>query len=275
MGWLLGASLSAPLLATAAGADPEPVEEGAALPEGEEIARKVDARAEGESLRERVQMRLTDRRGTQTTREAQIFRRYYGEERRVAVYFDGPARIAGTSFLTYDYPGARDDDQWLYLPASRQVRRISASDRGDAFVGTDFTYNDIKTSGKIGVSDYRFRTLRRDTLDGVPCLVVEAVATSDEVARALGYRKARLWIDPEIWVVRRSEYLNDQDELRKTTDSKEIREVQGIWTVHRFEATSAESGHRTVFEVSDVDYSGARVADELFEQTSMARIPKD
>jgi hypothetical protein len=43
----------------------------------------------------------------------------------------------------------RGDDRWLYLPATRKVRRIPASDRGDYFLGTDFTYEDIQSELKL------------------------------------------------------------------------------------------------------------------------------
>ena len=70
--------------------------------------------------------------------------------------------------MTWDYADhAIDDDQWLYLPAMRKVRRISASDRGDYFPGTDFTYQDITLVGKLERADYDYELMCMEWLEGV------------------------------------------------------------------------------------------------------------
>ena len=76
--------------------------------------------------------------------------------------------MRGTGFLTYDYADVSvDDDQWLYLPALRKVRRISASDRGDFFLGTDFTYEDIKKEQKVEINDYAFQAKGSENVEGI------------------------------------------------------------------------------------------------------------
>ena len=103
-------------------------------------------------------MELIDRRGKSRVRETMGYRRYYGEEKRTVLFYQSPTNVRGTGFLTYDYPNAdTDDDQWLYLPALRKVRRISSSDRGDYFLGTDFTYEDIKKETRIATDRRPYR----------------------------------------------------------------------------------------------------------------------
>ncbi|MEE9254559.1 MAG: MMPL family transporter, partial [Pseudomonadales bacterium] len=123
-----------------------------AAPSGLEIMQSVVARDEGEYVTRKLRMEMTDRRGVTRVRETHGYRRYFGAEKRTVVFYLSPTNVKGTGFLTYDYPDAeRDDDQWLYLPALRKVRRISASDRGDYFLGTDFTYEDVKKEGKVAL----------------------------------------------------------------------------------------------------------------------------
>jgi outer membrane lipoprotein-sorting protein len=231
----------------------------------------VADRPEGVSLRQRLRMELEDRRGQKRTRETETFRKYYGKEKRTVVFFDKPGNVRGTAFLTYDYPEPeRDDAQWLYLPAARKVRRISAADRGGYFLGTDFTYDDVKKAGKLDVAEYDLSRLPDAAVDGHPCLVVEGKPRTPEIASELGYGRIRLWIDPEIWMTRRAQMWDVAGNDLKTVDTTEIREVDGFWTAHRIEARNRKTGHRTLFVFEDSSYAAA-VDDDVFTERALQR----
>lgn len=251
--------------------DDAPPEEG--LPEGIEIARRVNARDEGRTQSQTLVMELEDRRGVVRVRETRTFEKYFGDDKRTLIFFEGPTNVRGTGFLTYDYaqPG-REDDQWLYLPALRKVRRVSSSDRGDSFLGTDFTYEDIKLGTKLGIRDYRWRTLDYDQADGHRCIRVEAVPVDEDTAVELGYGRVVSWIDPEVWMVRRSRFWDVAGNPLKVVHVEEIRRVEGIWTPHRFEVENLKTGHRTVFRVKDVEYR-SKIDDDLFTKRSLRRGP--
>jgi len=215
-------------------------------------------------------MLLTNRQGEESVRDIRIKTlEVAGDGDKSMSVFDRPADVKGTALLTFSHKTATDD-QWLYLPALRKVRRISASDRGDYFLGTDFTYEDIKKETKVSIDDYRRRTLREDTVDGHPVIVVEDVPVSEEVARELGYGRVVRWVDSEIWMSRRTEFWDVRDNLLKTIVTTDIREVQGIWTPHRLEVTNHKTGHSTILVFSDVDYT-AEVDEELFTQQALRR----
>ena len=220
---------------------------------------------------QRLKMTLIDKRGKTRVRETRTFRKDYGAERHTVLFYERPTNVKGTGFLTYDYPDPdEDDDQWLYLPALRKTRRISASDRGDYFLGTDLTYEDIKLAGRVSIEDYVRTTLREDTLDGRKVYVLEAIPIDDKTAKELGYGKVISWIDAEIWMARKSAFWDPRGKLLKTAVFKDIRQVQGIWTQHRIEVENHKTGHRTVFEFSDVDYESA-VDDDLFTERALRR----
>jgi len=243
----------------------------AELPDGDEVARRINARDEGVAVSRNARMEMTDRHGKTRVQETRSFRVYVGDEKRTVLFYLSPKNVKDTAFLTIDYPEPEhEDDQWLYLPALRKVRRISASDRGDYFLGTDFTYEDIKKETKVSIDDYRRRTLREDTVDGHPVIVVEDVPVSEEVARELGYGRVVRWVDSEIWMSRRTEFWDVRDNLLKTIVTTDIREVQGIWTPHRLEVTNHKTGHSTILVFSDVDYT-AEVDEELFTQQALRR----
>ena len=178
-------------------------------PSGKEIAERINARDEGQSVSRNLLMEMIDKRGKKRVRETRGFRKYYGDEKRTVIYYLSPKNIKDTAFLTYDYPEAnKDDDQWLYLPALRKVRRISASDRGDYFLGTDFTYEDIKLETRVSIEDYNRKTIGEGTIDGYECYIVENIPVSEKVAKELGYGSIKSWVDKDIWIIRKAEYTD-------------------------------------------------------------------
>ncbi len=240
-------------------------------PSGDEIVANVNARDEGESVTRRLTMKLIDRRGKERVRETFGYRRYFGDEKRSVIYYLSPANIKDTGFLTFDYADpAKDDDQWLYLPATRKSRRISSSDRGDAFLGTDLSYEDMKKESKISVEDYTRKTIGEEDVDGHHCYIVESFPVDEETAKELGYGKVVGWIDSDIWMVRKSQFWDVRMNPLKTLAITDIREVDGILTAHRMEVKNEKTGHTTVFEFSDVDYD-AEVPEDVFSERALRR----
>lgn len=250
-----------------------PVEDAVAqqLPEGRWLAEQVNAVEEGEFRTALLSMQLTDRRGKIRERNTVVYRRYYGDEKRTVIFYTAPRNIKNTGFLTYDYADAStDDDQWLYLPAMRKSRRISASDRGDNFLGTDFSYEDIKKEGKLELSDFNFESLAVETVDGRETVLLESIPVSDAIAKELGYGKVHAWVDIENWIVLKAEYWDIKLNPLKSLRIRDIRKVHGIWTRHELEATHHKTGHSSLFRFSDVDYR-APVPDARFSRQALVR----
>jgi len=218
-----------------------------------------------------LKMELINRKGKKRERVTRGFRKYFGEEKRTILFYESPKNVKDTGFLTFDYPDPkRDDDQWLYLPALRKVRRISASDRGDYFLGTDFTYEDIKKESKVSIEDYTRKTIGEETIDGHHTYIIESVPVNKKIAKELGYGRVMQWVDAEIWMIRKSDFWDERGKTLKTIYNKDIRLVQGIWTSHRIEAENHKTKHKTIFIFSDVDYQ-SEVKDDIFTERALRR----
>ena len=242
-----------------------------ALPSGDEIARQINARDDGASVSRKIVMEMTEKGGKSRVRVTRSFRKDFGEERRLVIFYDKPRNLSGTAFLTYDYPQAGvDDDQWLYLPALRKARRVSGAERGDYFMGTDFSYDDMKQETRVSLDEYDRETLGVEELDGRQLYLVEAKPVSARVAEELGYGRVVTWVDPEIWMVRKSEFWDTRGQRLKTLHFRGIEEVDGIWTPHVLEVENHQSGHRTLFTISEVDYTST-VSDRLFRREALGR----
>tara|TARA_R110002167_G_scaffold23131_8_gene82460 strand:+ start:396 stop:3641 length:3246 start_codon:yes stop_codon:yes gene_type:complete len=241
------------------------------LPNGRWVVEQINAVDEGIQRTSKLSMKLVDRRHKERLRETQTFRKYVGDEKRTVLFYLSPRNVKNTGFLTYDYPqAAMDDDQWLYLPALRKARRISASDRGDYFLGTDFTYEEIKKEGKFELSDYHFKTLKKERLDGKDTLLLEATPVDSKTARELGYGKVHSWVDPSNWIVIKAEYWDTNLNPLKTLNIDDIRRVDGIWTRHRMQIDNHKTGHHTEFVFSEVDYDKP-LSDNIFARQALTR----
>lgn len=243
------------------------------LPSGEKIIQLINQQEDGESVSQRIKMTLIDKRGKKRERETLGFRKYFGEEKRTILFYSAPSNVKGTAFLTYDYPDkSKDDDQWLYLPALRKVRRISASDRGDYFLGTDFSYDDIKNERKVDAQDYDFKTLHQDDSSGQFIYQVEATPKTAAIAEELGYGKVVFSVRADIWMIIAADYSDLKGQPLKTLKAEDIRQIDGIWTRHKLTVHNLKTGHSSIFSVSDVDYR-TNIKDSLFTDRAMKKGP--
>ncbi|WP_111980008.1 outer membrane lipoprotein-sorting protein [Algibacillus agarilyticus] len=235
------------------------------------IVQQVNSRDEGEAVSRQLTMTMIDRSGKKRVRETQAFRKYFGDEKRTAIFYETPKNIKDTAFLTYDYANKnKDDDQWLYLPAMRRVRRISAADRGDYFLGTDFTYEEIKLETKISVDDYNHRTLKSKYIEGIDYYVIESVPKNSHVAKELGYSKLESYIDKNIWITRKAIYWDTKGNLLKTITFTDIRLIQNIWTAHQIKVVNYKTEHTTEFIFKNVNYDQV-ISNKIFTQQTLKR----
>jgi predicted RND superfamily exporter protein len=241
------------------------------LPNADEVVAKVNAVDDGQFVTRDLKMTLTDKRGKSRVRETFGYRKYYGSEKKTILFYKKPTNVKGTAFLTFDYSQTdKDDDQWLYLPALRKVRRISSSDRGDYFLGTDFTFEDIKLENKLEPTDYQFKTVKLEKLGSYNTVLIEGTPKSRDIAKELGYGRTAAWVNLDNWTIVKANYWDTKGKSLKTIDIGDIRVVDGILTRHQMTVDNKKTGHKTQFVFSNVDYQ-TPVKDSMFSKRAMKR----
>jgi outer membrane lipoprotein-sorting protein len=178
------------------------------------------------------------------------------------VRFLSPADVKGTATLTMEHTG-KEDDLWIYLPALEKVRRLVASNKKDAFVGTDFSYGDI-----IGhkVDDWTHELTGEEVVDGHPCYVVTSVPRSDSVRSDTGYGKRVQWIRKDNFVGIKGEFFDETGKPLKTYTAHDVQLVDkadGKWQAMHAEMANLKTGHRTVIRVADFK-TNQGVKDDVF-----------
>jgi len=236
---------------------------------GEKIMQRVDNRDDGDDLTQKIYQKLIDRRGGERERFIVAFRKDYGKDSKSISYFLQPANIRDTALLTYDYDGtARDDDQWLYLPALKKVRRISSSDRGDYFMGTDFTFEDIKQTPEL--EDYNWSLLGSEAVDGFDCWVVQGEPKTDDLKKNLGYSKTVNYIRKDIDISIRIDYWDRKGQELKHFRASETKQIQGIWTITKMVMSNIQTGHSTEMEFTEQKYNEG-LGDRTFSERMLKR----
>jgi len=105
-------------------------------PKARSLMEQVDARDDGDNMTAESVMILIDKNNDQRVRKMKRFIKDKGEDVLSMVFFLEPADVKETGFLTYDYDdSAKDDDQWLYLPALKKSKRIANDDKSGSFMG--------------------------------------------------------------------------------------------------------------------------------------------
>jgi hypothetical protein len=202
---------------------------------------------------------LTNSSGREREREALMVHSETDRTERIAIFFSAPAMIEETAFLSFNHE-MREDENWLYLPATERVRRLPVSDRGDYFLGTDLTYGDIKDNFKFGLEDWTFDTDGEVVVDGKSFPVLTGIAKTPEIGIEMGYAAFRAHIDTEtafpIWI----EYSDTDGDLLKHVEVLDIQLIGGAQTALHFKAENVQTGHRT-----DIRFTGMRHVPDLDE----------
>jgi len=221
---------------------------------GLQIMQRVDNRDDGDDLTQTINQQLIDRRGGVRQRYMVALRKDFGKDSQSISYFLKPSNIRDTALLTYDYDGVvKDDDQWLYLPALKRVRRISSSDRGDYFMGTDFTFEDVKQTPEL--EDYNWTLSGSETIDGHDCWVVQGVPKTDDLKKNLGYSKTVNYIRKDINLAIRINYWDRKGQKLKHFNATDVKQIQGVWTATKMVMENTQTGHRTEMLFSDQKYN--------------------
>jgi len=242
----------------------------------DDIVQRINQVDQAEHVTRRLSMEMIDRHGKSRQRETIGYRRYFGDEKKTVMFYLSPANVRDTAFLTWDYAQAdREDDQWLYLPALRKVRRISVGDRGDYFLGTDFTYEDIKQDGKLSTADFNYSlSTAPPELGPEPGdfdhIYLESLPRTDKIGKELGYSRTVVIVDAQNWIVRGVEFWDLKGKHLKSLKASDVREVQGIWTRHVLTMVNHQTGHTTKLMSSEVDYLSA-VEANLFTRQALQR----
>lgn len=239
-------------------------------PDLAQMVENVNSRDDGTYLTRDFRLVLTDRKGRERIREGKGLRMDSDSERRSMIVFERPSSIKDTAFLTYDYHDVdRDDQQWLYLPALRRSRRVAGADRGEYFLGTDLTFDDLKTEGRIGAHDYDFELESA----GENTVAILGHPKTSDIADELGYGKIVYQVDTTNWTILEMRIFDLAKAPLKTAYYQGWYQVQGVWAIEGLFVENHKTNHKTLFEFTGIDFK-TPVAAAALDQRNLKRAGK-
>jgi len=227
-------------------------------PEARRIMQAVEDRDDGDNGVQDMEMILIDKNGNQRVRKIRSFFKDKGEDTYQLMFFQAPADVKDTGFLTYDYDDPdRDDDQWLYLPALRKTKRIASSDKSGSFMGSDFNYSDMTDRA---LEHYDYNLMKETEINGVKVWQIESIPRTPDEIKETGYKKSIVFVRQDNYVVIRGLFwLNKGGKLRYF-DVKTLAQIDGIWTPTEMTMTTKKSRktlHKTILRISNIKFNQA------------------
>ncbi|RED48154.1 outer membrane lipoprotein-sorting protein [Aestuariispira insulae] len=213
-----------------------------AADKGRAIAEEWDRRDLGfGDTKAKLRMVLQNRHGETSEREMYINTLEVpgeGDGDKSLVYFEHPRDIKGTALLSYAHI-LDPDDQWLYLPKLKRVKRISSTNKSGPFVGSEFAFEDISAQ-ELG--KYTYKWLRDEPCGELTCAVLEQTPLYENS----GYTKQVTWYDLSEYRQQKVEYYDRKGELLKTLEFRDYQQYLGkYWRADELFMTNHQTGKKT------------------------------
>ncbi|MEM1320499.1 MAG: outer membrane lipoprotein-sorting protein [Bacteroidota bacterium] len=180
------------------------------------------------------------------------------------IVFNSPKDVKGTSMLTYSHKEG-SDDQWLFLPSIKRVKRISSNNKSGPFMGSEFAYEDLSSQE---VEKYSYNFLQEDNINGDKAYVVER----DPVDPKSGYKKQIVWYNADKgYRLEKIEYYDRKGALLKTLIYNDYNQYKGKhWRASEMVMTNHQSNKETTLSFSDYQFK-VGYTDNDFSQNSLKR----
>ena len=211
-------------------------------PQAFEIAARSDRsdRGFGDSEVE-LQMILRNAAGQESTRELKISTLELPDEStgdKSLVLFNTPRDIEGTALLSY----ARilePDDQWLYLPALKRVKRVSSANKSGPFVGSEFAFEDFTS---LELNKFSYQYLGTEACGDLTCDVLERTPRYENS----GYTRQVAKIDQQVFQIREVNFYDRRNDLLKTLTMEDYRDYgDGLWRAQLLRMVNHQTGKST------------------------------
>lgn len=177
--------------------------------------------------------------------------------------FDTPKDVKGTAFLNFSHVD-KSDDQWLYLPALKRVKRISSRNKSGPFMGSEFAYEDLSS---FEIEKYSFKFLAEETLNGVDCYKVEQIPTD----KNSGYTRQVAWLDKEHFRGQKVDFYDRKKSLLKTLTFSDYKlYLDKYWRPMQMNMVNHQTQKSTELKTVSLDFKTG-LKDSDFNKATLKR----
>lgn len=232
---------------------------------GLEIAVEADKRDQGfaDSSSQMI-MTLKNADGDESIREMRSKTlEVDGDGDKGLTIFDKPADIKGTAFLSFTHV-LDADDQWLYLPALKRVKRISSKNKSGPFMGSEFAFEDLSSRE---VAKYTYLYIKDEAVNGEDAFVVEVRPNY----KYSGYTRSVVWISKEKYQPLKIVYYDRKNSLLKTMSVSGYKQYLGqYWRPDVMVMTNHQTKKETRLDFADYQFKTG-LSQRDFNKSSLKR----
>lgn len=212
-----------------------------------------------------MQMELVNKRGDRSKRELRIQSlEVDGDGDKSLTVFDKPRDVKGTAFLSFSH-AVEPDQQWLYLPALKRVKRISSSNKSGPFMGSEFAFEDLSS---FELEKYDYEYVRDEMIDGKDCFLVKYTPRYEHS----GYSYQDVWIDKSEYRVQKIVFYDRKSALLKTLRFSEYEQyLEQYWRAMKMTMENHQTGKSTFLTWNDYEFD-VGLSDSDFNSNSLKRV---
>ena len=209
-------------------------------------------------------MTLYNAAGQKSSRKmATRYLELHGDGDKTLITFQFPRDIKGTGLLTFEHIDEADD-QWLYLPALKRVKRIASKNKSGSFVGSTFSYEDI-SSTKSEKYDYKY--IREDDHHGTKVWIIERYPKDPNS----GYTKIISWVDQSNFQVVKQEYFDRKGSpLKFSMENGNTPYLGNFWRPSEIIMENLQTKKKTILTFNDWAFQRG-MDSSLFSKRSLER----
>jgi len=229
-----------------------------------EIMMKVYNRPQPSDISALLTMTLIDSKGRERVRSIKQLSASFGTMDKKIMQFQDPADVRGTSFMNWSYAEAgKGDDQWIYLPALKRVKRISSDGRGDSFMGSDFSYDDL---AERHPNEDSHKIIGSEEIQGEECWIIE----SNPMDKNYSYSRVVSWVSKNKQLGFHRDYYDKGGKLLKTLTIHRVEEIGGYLMITHTEMHNVQKNHRTTMAFTSMEVNKG-MKEAVFAERSMMK----
>jgi len=208
---------------------------------------------------------MTDANGNQQRREVRLkYLENTPDGNKRLIIFDKPKDLKRHALLTVSHKEGYDE-QWLYDPEARQVKRLLSNNAFTPFAGTEIAFEDI-SSQDVAKYDYRF--VGNQGCGEMQCYIINRIPKD----RYSGYSRLETWIDQEDYLVRKIDYYERDNRLLKSLSLTDYQQYEGKhWRASEMLMQNHQSGGSTKLIWSEYQFNTG-LSDNDFSLNSLRNV---
>jgi hypothetical protein len=207
---------------------------------------------------QQFELTSTDRTGGSRSLRGRLYAKREGELARVMLLIESPTDLAGAAYLVRETKAG--DEIYLYLPATRKVRRIQGPSQDGKLWGTDLSFNDVKQLQNA----YSAATPKLEAPANVEGRPVNVLSMTPKPGETTRYNQVRAWVDQKTCVAIKVEF-SDASGVRKRVAAKpaDLKQSGKYWYLGAAEMADTRDSTRTSLKLLELT-SPPKLAERLF-----------